>query len=39
MIRISETYLDSCYADDDTRLNIEGFTLIRADSSYNCKTD
>ena len=39
MIWISETYLDSCYADDDTRLNIEGFTLIRADSSHNCKTD
>ena len=37
MIRLSETYLDSSYADDDTRLNLKVLTLIRADNLHNCK--
>ena len=37
MICLSETYLDSSYADDDTRLNLKDFTLIRADNPHNCK--
>ena len=37
MIFLSETYLDSSYADDDTRLNLKDFTLIRADNPHNCK--
>ena len=37
MICLSETYLDSSYADDDTRINLKDFTLIRADDPYNCK--
>ena len=30
IICLSETYLDFSYADDDTRLNLKYFTLIRA---------
>ena len=30
MICLSETYLDSCYADNDTRLNLK-------DNPHNCK--
>ena len=37
MICLYETYLDSAYADDDTRLNLKDFTLIRADNPRNCK--
>ena len=37
MIRLSETYLDFSYADDDTRLYLKDFTLIRADNLRNCK--
>ena len=37
MICLSETYLDSSYADDDTCLNLKDFTLIRADNPHNCK--
>ena len=37
MICLSETYLDSSYAYDDTRLNLKNFTLIRADNPHNCK--
>ena len=37
MIRLFETYLDSSYADDDTRLDVKDFTLIRANNSHNCK--
>ena len=32
MICLSETYLNSSYADDNTRLNLKDFTLIRADN-------
>ena len=37
MICFSETYLDSSYLDDDSRLNLKDFTLIRADNLHNCK--
>ena len=37
MICLSETYLDPPYADDDIRLNLKDFTLIRADNAHNCK--
>ena len=37
MIWLSETYLDSSYAGDDTRLNLKDFTLIGADNPRNCK--
>ena len=37
MICLSETYLDSSYADDNTRLNLKDFTLIRTDNPHNCK--
>ena len=37
MICLSETFLDSSYADDDTRHNLKNFTLIRADNPHNCK--
>ena len=37
MICLSEAYLDSSYADDDTRFNLKNFTLIRADNPHNCK--
>ena len=37
MICFSETYLDSSYADDDTRLNSKDSPLIRADNRHNCK--
>ena len=37
MICLSETYLDSSYADDDTQLNLKDFTLIRTDNPHNCK--
>ena len=36
MICLSKTYLDSSYADDDTRLNLKDFILIRADNPHNC---
>ena len=36
MICLSGTHLDSSYADDDTRLNLKDFTLIRADNPHNC---
>ena len=39
MICLSETYLDSSYGDDDTRLNLKDFILIRADNPHNCKKD
>ena len=39
MIYLSGTYLDSCYADDDTRLNLKDLTLIRADNPHNCNRD
>ena len=35
----SETYLDSSYPDDDTRLNFKEFILIRADNPHNSKRD
>ena len=35
MIGLSETYLDSAYGDDDTRLNLKDFSLIRADNPHN----
>ena len=37
MICLSENYLDSTYADDDTRLNLKDFALIRADNPHNCQ--
>ena len=37
MTCLFETYLDSSYADDDTRLDVKDFTLIRANNSHNCK--
>ena len=37
MICLSETYLDSSYANNDTRLNLKDFTLIRAENPHNCK--
>ena len=37
MICLSETYLDSSYAYDDTRLNLKDFILIRAVNPHNCK--
>ena len=37
MICLSKTYLDSFYADDDSRLNLKDFTLIQADNPHNCK--
>ena len=37
MICLSKAYLDSFYADDDSRLNLKDFTLIRADNPHNCK--
>ena len=37
MICLSEAYLDSSYADDDTRFNLKNLTLIRADNPHNCK--
>ena len=36
MVCLSETYLDSSYAYDNTQL--KDFTLIRADNPHNCKT-
>ena len=35
LVCIPETYLDSSYAEDDTRLNLKEFTLIRADNPHN----
>ena len=37
MICLSKTYLDSSYADDDPRLNLKNFTLIREGNPHNCK--
>ena len=37
LICLSETYLDSSYADDDTQLNLKDFALIRADNPHNRK--
>ena len=37
MICLFETYWDSSYADDDTRLDVKDFTLIRANNPHNCK--
>ena len=37
MMFFSETYLDSSYPDDDTRLNFKEFILIRADNPHNSK--
>ena len=37
MTCLSETYLDSSYAGDDTQLNLKDFTLIRADNPYHHK--
>ena len=39
LIYLSETYLDSSYANDDIRLNLKDFNLIRADNSHNCNRD
>ena len=39
MIYLSETYFDSSYADDDTRLHWKDFTLIRAGNRHSCKRD
>ena len=39
MICLSKTYLDSSYADNDTRPNLKYCTLIRADNPHNCKRD
>ena len=36
-ICLAETYLDSSYGDDDTRLNLKDFNLIRADNPHNYK--
>ena len=38
MILLSETYFDSSYSNNDTRLNLKDFTLIRADNPHNCKS-
>ena len=35
--RLSETYLDSSYADDDIRLNLKDFTLIKSGNPHNRK--
>ena len=37
MICLSETHLDSSYADDDTQRNLRDITLTRADNPHNCK--
>ena len=37
MICVSETYLDSSYTDDNIRLNLKEFTLIKADHPHNSK--
>ena len=37
IICLSETFLDSAIESDDTRLNIEGYNLIRADHPGNKK--
>ena len=37
IICLSETFLDSIYAHDDTRINLKDFTLIREDNPHNCK--
>ena len=37
MIWLSETFLDSSYADDDTQLNLKDFTLTGADNPRNSK--
>ena len=37
IICLSETFLDSSSADDNPRLNLKDFTMIRVDNSDNCK--
>ena len=32
MMCISEAYLDSCFLDDDSRLNLPGYNLVRSDN-------
>ena len=37
IIRLSGTFLDSFYADDDMRINSKDWTFIREDNPHNCK--
>ena len=37
MIWISETYLDSSFPNDDPRLNLPGYNVVRADNPNNAK--
>ena len=37
MICLWKIYLESSYVYDGIRLNLIGFTLIRADNPHNCK--
>ena len=37
MICLSETYLDSSFADDELRLYFKGFTFIRENNPHNYK--
>ena len=39
MLCSPKSYLDFFYADDDTRLNLKDFTLIRAYNPHNCKRE
>ena len=34
ILYLSETYLDSTYLDDDTRLNLDNYSLLRADCVF-----
>ena len=36
-VQIYETYLDSRFPDDDPRLNLPGYSLVRLDNSNNTK--
>ena len=37
VICVSETFLDSDYSNDDTRLSLQGYTMIRSDHPSNTK--
>ena len=39
MLCSPKSYLDSFYEDDDTRLSLKDFTLIRAYNPHNCKRE
>ena len=39
MRRISETYRDSIFPNDDPRLKLPGYNVVRADNSNHAKRD